>query len=327
MQNLKPGSDVVGLCALLESAQKLMTKSGKPYVRLSVRNEHGSLPGVLWDIDSGLAPSLLEKLPIGKSVVLSGQVGDYNGKPQLSVTSLTLGDEDPKKYAKNTPYNTADMWDSVCALVDNFREPVTKFVAKALLETPALKEAFLIAPAATGVHNNWYGGLLEHVYSLCRVAGPVISHYKTNYFPNLSSEKVYFGLIFHDAGKVVEYDSENPAFPKTGLGVLTNHIVLGPAWVFEKANLLPQKPANFKEERAHLMHILAAHHGRIDWGSPVVPATAEALLVHHLDNLDSKMLHAFGMIKDQPGEIEGFSARSRYEGTPFLKKSVGEANV
>ena len=326
INTLKPGMDVTGLEVLLTSAQKMTTKTGKPYMRLAVRDTSGELQGVMWDVETHLSPVILGKLPIGKTVAIAGSVTEYAGKSQLNLTSLMLSDTDPKKFAKCTTYNVDDMWNSLVALVDNFKEPVTRFVAKSLLETATLEEVFKIAPAATGVHNNWYGGLLEHVYSLCCAAGPIISHYKTNYFPNLSSDKVYFGLIFHDAGKVVEYDSDSPAFPKTGLGILTNHIVLGPAWVFEKANQLPMKPANFKEERAHLMHLLAAHHGRIDWGSPVVPATAEAIMVHHLDNLDSKMLHAFGLIKEQAGDIEGFSARSRYEGTPYLLKSVGTSH-
>src|SRR5690606_25193961 len=123
--------------------------------------------------------------------------------------------------------------------------------------------------------------LLEHVISLCGIAEPVIQHYQSRYKVNLSRDKVLFGLIMHDAGKVIEYDYSKPNFGYTKIGKLTNHIVIGPAWVYETANRFPTKDGNFKLERAHLMHLLAAHHGKEEWGSPVKPSSLEALLVHH----------------------------------------------
>ena len=321
IHQLKAGDVCQNAVAMVENIQTLVTKAGKPYIRLNIRDESGDLPAVLWD-SSALPQEVQQYLAPGRVISIDGVVSEYNGKLQVTITELRPSSEDPAKFAKKTSQDVSHMWESILALISNFNEPVTKYVAESLIENPQLAEMFKKSPAATGVHNNWYGGLLEHVYSLCCMASTLIAHYRRYYYPKLSADKVFFGLIFHDAGKVVEYDSENPAFPKTGLGVLANHIVLGPAWVFEKANQMPNKPANFKEERAHLMHLLASHHGKIDWGSPVVPATAEAILVHHLDNLDSKMLHAYGMIRDKPGDILGFSAKSFFEGTPFLIQPV-----
>jgi hypothetical protein len=123
----------------------------------------------------------------------------------------------------------------------------------------------------------------------------------------------------------------------TGAGTLTPHIVLGPAWVYEQSNrwwskelgLRTSKAGSqtewtadkFKLERAHLMHILAAHHGQIDWGSPVKPCSIEAILVHHLDNLDSKVLHAYDLLS-VAGTIPGFTKQSHIERVPYLNYSL-----
>jgi 3'-5' exoribonuclease len=215
--------------------------------------------------------------------------------------------------------------------VGAFTEPLTKYVAEEILiKHGAMVAAYKRAPAAKIIHNAWYGGLLEHVWSLCHMAKPIVAHYQSRYCEKISLDKVIFGLMLHDAGKVIEYNIDNPAFPLTARGLFANHIVLGPAWVYEKSNSWwngdNQKTNNpewgaerFKLEQAHLMHILAAHHGEIDWGSPVVPASLEALLVHHLDNLDAKMMHAWELIERGDGEIPGFSERSWFNKTHYFR--------
>jgi 3'-5' exoribonuclease len=132
-------------------------------------------------------------------------------------------------------------------------------------------------------------------------------------------DKVLFGLIFHDAGKMHEYDPASPTFDVSLIGYLTPHIVLGPAWVYEAARQLPPELAANRLEIAHLMHLLAAHHGQEEWGSPVRPASLEALIVHHLDNLDSKVMHALELATHKPGPVQGMSERSFAERTPYLK--------
>jgi len=214
------------------------------------------------------------------------------------------------------------MWEEVIQAIESLKgEPLTYDVANTLIATPAVRNLFKRSPAATGVHNNWVGGLLEHVTSMLKIAEGVVEHYK-KYRPELSREKVIFGVIFHDIGKIVEYDQENPSFDKTPLGFLTNHIVLGPAWIYEAANSyrVEDRHPNFKKERAHLMHLVASHHGCNEWGSPVPPATLEAIVLHHIDNLDSKFMHALSLIEtaEKKSDSEQVSEYSRFEKVKFL---------
>lgn len=315
--DLEIGTGFANLHVLVEKRSEGVTKSGKPYLNLTVRDDSRSLNAKIWDYNRGTHGDL----PEGCIVRIDGVVDEYQSAPQLKINNVSPSTESITKFAKSTRFDVEQMWSQLVDVVGSFKEPLTKFVAEEiLLKHENFIDAFKKSPAAKAVHNAWYGGLLEHVISLCGIAEPVIHHYQSRYKMNLSRDKVLFGLIVHDAGKVIEYDYSKPTFGYTPVGKLTNHIVIGPAWVYETANRFPTKDHSFKLERAHLMHILAAHHGKEEWGSPVKPASLEALLVHHLDNLDAKMMHALELVEaETPGELPGFSAKSYFEKTAYLK--------
>jgi 3'-5' exoribonuclease len=139
-------------------------------------------------------------------------------------------------------------------------------------------------------------------------------------------DRVLFGILVHDLGKCIEYDCTTPAFTSTPIGMLTNHIVLGCAWVYEQANKWKATPAGqtcdaetFKMGRAELIHVVAAHHGTKEWGSPHEPSTLEAVIVHQLDLIDSRVMHAIDLIENKPGTVAGFTEKSYIAGTCFKR--------
>lgn len=328
LKDYKQGDQVEGLQVLLEKAAGLKTKNGRDFFKFTARDGTGSIEGVFWNY----MPDLHQAFKEGTVVEVTGRMDAYNGAPQLVADDLELRpDVKPDSFARWTKFDVATLWGSIVEKVHSFKEPLTKYVAEELLlHQAAVVEALKRAPAAKSVHNNWYGGLLEHVWSLCEIAEPIIAHYQKHYWSRLSRDKVLFGLMLHDAGKIIEYDYKNPAFTFTAVGTFTPHMVIGPAWVYEQANkwhaLVGKEAAaaggmtteQFKLERAHLMHVLAAHHGQIEWGSPVKPSSMEAILVHHLDNLDAKMLHAWDYAAHKPGPIPGFSQPSHIERVSYF---------
>lgn len=312
VKEFKEGDALSGMPLLVLSRNSGTTKKGSTYLKITLGDQTGKINGNLWDPEKGG-----DHLKVGEVVNVWAGIEEYNGNLQIKITDVQESVDDASSFAKSTKFNPEFLWSEIVHIVDSFKEPLTKFVAEEILLQPQFAAAFQKAPAAKVVHNAWIGGLLEHVWSLCTMAEMIVPHYQRNYKKEISRDKVLFGLIMHDAGKIVEYDYKSIAFKRTDIGIFTNHLVLGPAWVYETANRFQDKKSNFKLERAHLMHVLAAHHGRIDWGSPVKPASIEAILVHHLDNLDAKVLHALEYIEGNQGEAENFSERSWVEGTEF----------
>lgn len=315
IKELKKGQRVSDFKALVSKSSVLQTKSGKDYVALSLMDSSGSIECRIWDCST-----IFET---GRVVACSGIADEYNGSVQLSLSSCVIDpNADPCDYGRQSRFGIKDSWSELVNIVGEIHEPLTKFVAEEiLLKQGAVSEAYMLAPAATGVHNAWYGGLMEHSISMARLSKEIVNFYIEHYSAVISLDKVLFGCLVHDAGKMIEYNVKNPAFPKTGIGVLTNHIVMGAAWVFEVANKFPGKTnyPNFKMERAHLMHLIASHHGKAEWGAPVPPATLEAIVLHQVDMVDSSMMHAIEAIEGgEGGDIPGFTKKSWVAKTPFF---------
>lgn len=296
-------------------------KDGKPFLALVLRGlDLAELEAKVWSSEAACFPAF----EVGRVVEASGKLEVYKGRASLIVKGARPSGRGPEAFVRRTHLDVEALWDALVARVDAMSEPLTQHVCRKLMARPGFAEAFKRAPAASKVHNNWVGGLIEHVHSLCALADGVIAHYQAVYDLPVSKDKVLFGLMFHDAGKTREYDVASPTFAPTALGRFVPHIVMGPAWVYQASASFPGREAlpDFELEVAHLMHILAAHHGKEEWGSPVKPASLEAVIVHHLDNLDAKVLHVREFVRGKAGETAGFSERSYVEGTCYFQASA-----
>jgi 3'-5' exoribonuclease len=155
--------------------------------------------------------------------------------------------------------------------------------------------AYRTAPAAKAIHHAWIGGLLEHVLSLCALAKFTGAHYAS-----IDMDLLLTGVMLHDIGKIKELNYAR-GFSYSNQGQLLGHIVIGLGMVDEKIRAVPGFPSALREM---LLHLIASHHGELAFGSPKVPLFPEAMLLHHLDNLDSKMECMRGLI-ERDRQIEG----------------------
>jgi 3'-5' exoribonuclease len=162
-----------------------------------------------------------------------------------------------------------------------------------------LAERYKIAPAAKSIHHACRGGLLEHVLSLLGLARIVAPHYQ-----EVDLDLLIAGVVLHDIGKVEELRYER-SFNYSSEGQLLGHIIIGLRILGDKLAAMPDFPPRL---RTLLEHMLISHHGELEFGSPKVPQFAEALLLHHLDNLDSKMAAMKNAIRrdNQDGEFTGW---------------------
>src|SRR5262249_22823761 len=172
----------------------------------------------------------------------------------------------------------------------------------AVLDDPEIARRYKTAPAAKQIHHAYLGGLIEHVLSMCGLAAMAAAHYRT-----VDLDLLLAGVVLHDLGKIYELSYER-GFGYTAEGQLLGHIAIGQRLMAEKLAGVPGFPPRL---RTLVEHLILSHHGRLEFGSPKAPQFQEALLLHHLDDLDSKMecmRHAVERDRLVEGHFTAYSA-------------------
>jgi 3'-5' exoribonuclease len=156
-------------------------------------------------------------------------------------------------------------------------------------------ERFCTAPAARKMHHAYLHGLLEHTLSVCGLAGRIADHY-----PSIDRDLLLAGALLHDIAKIKEFSYERPPFDYTTQGRLLGHLVLGSTMVMQAAQGIRELSS---ERLDQVVHLIVSHHGRYEFGSPVLPMTREALLLHHVDDMDAKMQYCDDLAEqmEEPG--------------------------
>jgi 3'-5' exoribonuclease len=180
----------------------------------------------------------------------------------------------------------AAMLEQIRALCAQVRNAQVRALLFAFLDDEPLVSAFLRAPAAKSIHHAFVGGLCEHTLSVLQLGWRVCDHY-----PQLDRDLVTAGCLLHDIGKAREI-SPDPGFEYTDEGKLVGHLVLTCQLIREKASRIPDFPS---ELEWRITHLVAAHHGRHEYGSPKEPATLEAMVLHAVDELDTRV-SSFGQL-------------------------------
>jgi len=172
------------------------------------------------------------------------------------------------------------LYADVRAAIAAMKNPWLRQLLASIVDDPAIGPRLKRAPAAMTMHHAYLGGLIEHVASLVGLAAKVSAHY-----PELDADLLLAGIVLHDIGKIdelrygrgIDYSTE---------GRLLGHIMIGVALVQEKIKAIPGFPARLG---VLVEHLILSHHGSHEFGSPSLPQFAEAVALHFLDDLDSKM--------------------------------------
>ena len=257
------------------------TNGGSGYLSMTLCDRTGQLEGRMWEPDGAGA------FASGDVVKLRGQVCRYQEKLQIKIDKLRradpvvdAGEYELGDFVPKTSFDVEELWARLTGYVNSFTDPHLRALLEIFLDDPAIAGPLREAPAAKALHHAWIGGLLEHVVSLLDLCERAASHY-----PEVHRDLLLAGAMLHDIGKLQEL-RWGTSFSYSVEGQLLGHISIGAAMIEEKAALVPGFPPRL---RTLLLHIVLSHHGRLEFGSPKLPMTAEALLFHYLDDLDAKM--------------------------------------
>lgn len=270
------------------------TKGGKPYLEIVLGDVDGSLSFKVWDNAPWHAAFAALQETAAVEVFGNWQMSDY-GVELSSADVRTLSPEEEEALLSGSAETRARQqaaWEEMTALADSLRDPRLHALCHTFLTRFELR--FRRSGAARRMHHARRGGLAEHTAGTMRAANAICTAY-----PALNRDLVLTGALLHDCGKMAEnaYEEHSFTMPYSLSGELLGHITIG----IELVNTLwKELLSEHREEwatltpatdhvRLHLLHLLASHHGTLEYGSPVVPKTPEALALHHADDLDAKM--------------------------------------
>jgi 3'-5' exoribonuclease len=272
-------NEVVTAQFLVISKEIRQKRTGEPYLTLHLADRTGEMEAKMWDN----VPEVMYTFERDDYIKVKGLLQLYQNRTQFTVHKLRRLEDhevDPADYFPCSERDPDEMFDELRATIAALGNPHLRALLESLFSDPRLTRLYKIAPAAKTIHHACRGGLLEHVLSLCALCRLSASHYK-----NIDLDLLIAGAILHDIGKVEEL-SYARSFGYSADGQLLGHIVIGLRLVGAKLDQVPGFPPKL---RTLLEHMIISHHGELEFGSPKVPIFPEALLLHHLDNLDSKM--------------------------------------
>src|SRR5689334_20693825 len=254
-------------------------KTGEPYLALTLGDRSGQIEAKMWDN----VEDAMDGFEQDDFIKVKGLLNKYKNRFQLTIHKLRkLGDSevDFADYLPKTTKDVDELWRTLVNFVDSFQDTNLKTLVRAFMADPEISAAYRNAPAAKTLHHAYIGGLLDHVVSLFRSCDLVCRNY-----PQINRDLLLTGAFLHDIGKIHEL-AYSRSFSYTSRGQLLGHMIIELEMLQAKLAQVP----NFPDELKTLLeHLIISHHGEYEFGSPKLPMFPEALMLHYLDDLDSKM--------------------------------------
>jgi 3'-5' exoribonuclease len=278
VENLRAG-DVVDDVFVLVDKHMAQKRNGENFLNITLADRTGRIKGVVWDqveTINGLSDA-------GDFVFTKGSVSEYKGMLQLVVKGMERcaeGTVEPVDFLPATARDVDKMMARLKEVTATLRAPHLKKLFELFWADSEFSDAFKTAPAAKKMHHAYLGGLLEHTLSMTLLADMIAGHYG-----GVDRDMLIAGAILHDVGKIREFEYARK-IDYTDEGRLVSHIVIAVEMLNQKIGQIDA----FPQEHARLLkHMIISHHGMREFRSPEPPKTIEAVLLHYIDEIDSKV--------------------------------------
>jgi 3'-5' exoribonuclease len=316
VHELTDGADVE-LVLLVREAELRRRRDGGDYLRLTLGDRTGSVACMVWEELAELG----ELARAGNAVAVSGR---YTVHPRFGpqINLRRLAPAEPGSYDRRDLENgparpVAQMEADIAELVATVQQPhLSELLRRVLGPGSAHWARYREAPAAKHYHQAYRHGLLEHSLGVAQAVSAISAT-----FGGIDRDVAVTGALLHDIGKLEAYTTPTPAIELSDAGRLHGEIALG----YYLVRRLIEEIDGFPEELARAVgHIILSHHGSLEHGSPVVPCTREATLVHMVDNLGGR-LGSFDRLEKELAPGSRWSSFDRAIGSGAFFAGAGEA--
>lgn len=309
VSDLNPGGTVDDLFVI--AGKKLRDYSKGAFLSFVLADRTGRANAVLWD-DAEAADRLLNE---GDLVRVCGAIGAYNNSPQIRIDRIEPASRREADLADfvETLKSPETVEAHLRDLLGTMEDAWLRKLVDSFLDDPAFMGRFRVSSAAKNWHHAFRGGLLKHTTELIELAATIAP-----LFPQARRDFLLAGAFLHDIGKVYELDTDWTIDYST-IGKMLGHIVLGNQMALDRMREIPGFPA---EHRMLVQHLILSHQGELEFASPVVPKTLEAILLHHLDDMNAKATAFMRVINEtrerrqEWSEYQRLIARQIWAGMP-----------
>lgn len=293
IRELKEGQPVDSVFLVVNKELRPRKTDGQ-YLRLILADKTGEIYCNMWDNFQ----KAFATFQIDDYVRIKGNAKMYQQKLQLSLTDLQKVDSsevDLKDFQKTSNRGADEMWKELNAFISSVENRHLKQLLNNIFQDEEIKSLFSTAPAAKALHHSFNGGLLEHTLSLANLCNFVAEHYQA---VKVNRDLLLTGALLHDLGKIFEL-SYDRNYNYTDEGRLIGHIAIEAIRLQKEIEKIPEFP---KELALQLIHMILAHHGFYEFGSPKRPKTIEALILYYLDDMDAKVEAMYKFIIENSAE-------------------------
>jgi len=314
IKDIKPGEEVHSIF-FTQRKEIRRTRRGDPYISLELTDKTGTVEGKIWDEVARYKDSFSER----DFVAVSGRAGLYQDQLQLEIKTIRRCREDEVElewFLRTTEADLVELEEYLRLKVSEVRQRHLRHLLQEMLDDEDFMRAMRRAPAAKSYHHPYLGGLMEHTAAVVRVCERVCDLYA-----GVDRDLLTAAALLHDVGKVQELEYDRSIL-YSDEGRFLGHLVLGDQMVRERIRRIPEFPP---ELEMRLRHAILSHHGELEWGSPKQPMTLEALILHHVDNLDAK-INSFLEVTEHRAEGDGrwTDMRNLFKRPLYVPKAINQ---
>ena len=277
----------------IANKQVRLNRNGDSYLQVEIYDKTGTLTVRLWNAGE----NVYRAFEVGDYALILGKAQVFQGNLQIIAKKILHAEEDaynPDDYVKQSGIDVTKLVRRLRALVETIKTPSLRNLADCLLVDNEFMTRFCDAPAGVKNHHAYKGGLLEHTLTVMELADKTAALY-----PILNRDLLLTGALVHDISKIdeIRFDVE---ITYSDEGQLLGHLVMGVEKLNEK---IAESERLSGEEmpdylKTQLKHLIISHHGEYEFGSPKLPMTLEAITLHHLDCMDSKIVGFAQLIQE-----------------------------
>lgn len=298
IKDLKHGDQIANFLAVVKDIKKGKTSNNKDFIDLILSDKTGEMTAKIWEDNINNC----DDFEPGDVVSLSGKVNEFKEKNQIIISFLQKSkEENSADFLPGSSKDSEALFNIILKHVAEFENDFLKKLLNSFFDDKQFSEQLKKAPAAERVHHAYIGGFVEHLTEMLALADCLCLHY-----PRIDKDLLKTGVIFHDIGKLRELGVSHTIF-RTVEGALVGHLMIGAIQVSKAIDGIKDFPELLATK---VIHLIASHHGRIEYGSPVLPQTREAVALCMIDDLSTKVNVADKVIFDNQGSQADFSDRN-----------------